>query len=231
MKKLSFFAIIALGALMVSCKPAQTEEKEAAPAEKSQAIAAMRVAYDLAKYGYEVESASALVEAANILAGVPTEALEAEAQQGEEVENETAKGEAADLTICAILATAKELAGNDKVILESIARVEAKLAAVAEGTRGAVGGAKYGSGRVYSHSTTYYDVQFYGNSFAECAVVGDGDTDLDLYVYDENGNLICSDSDYTDQCYVSWVPAWTGYFRIKVVNRGGVYNNFVIATN
>mgnify|MGYP003392464767 CR=1 FL=1 len=63
------------------------------------------------------------------------------------------------------------------------------------------------------------------------AVLGDGDTDLDLYIYDSNDNLIAYDSDYTDQCYCRWVPAWTDTFRIKIVNRGSVYNEFVLVTN
>ena len=77
MKKILFFSIIALGAVMVSCnKPAQaTEEKAEITKPASQEISAIRTANDLAKYGYEVESASALIEAANILASVPTHSL------------------------------------------------------------------------------------------------------------------------------------------------------------
>ncbi|GMO11583.1 MAG: hypothetical protein Ta2D_13740 [Rickettsiales bacterium] len=62
-------------------------------------------------------------------------------------------------------------------------------------------------------------------------VSGDGDTDLDLYIYDANGNLIEYDENYSDDCYVSWVPKWTGSYTIRIVNRGRVYNRFIIATN
>lgn len=71
----------------------------------------------------------------------------------------------------------------------------------------------------------------WAHELAEILVSGDGDTDLDLYVYDENGNYITSDADYTDDCYVRFYPAWTGQFRLKIVNRGGIYNNYVILTN
>ena len=65
----------------------------------------------------------------------------------------------------------------------------------------------------------------------EVAVVGDGDTDLDLYIYDSNGNLIEKDDDYTDTCYCSWTPKWTGAFTIKIKNRGGVCNYYTLYTN
>ncbi len=80
-------------------------------------------------------------------------------------------------------------------------------------------------------SSDSFSITFVSGRLAEILVSGDGDTDLDLYVYDSNGNLIASDSDYTDDCYVSWIPAWTGKYTVKVVNRGGVYNRYVIATN
>jgi hypothetical protein len=233
MKKILFFSIIALGAVMVSCnKPAQaTEEKAEITTPASQELDAIRTAHELAKYGYEVESASALIEAANILASVPTQALEAEKEIGAQTENEVAKTSEKSLCPKELLAAAKEFANEDEVLLGMIAKVETKLAAQAEGTRGAKGGPKYDSDRVLAHDYVYYNIVFYANEIAEVAVSGDGDTDLDLYVYDANGNLITSDTDYTDDCYVRWVPAWTGTFKIKIVNRGGVYNNYVLVTN
>lgn len=95
-----------------------------------------------------------------------------------------------------------------------------------------VGGPHFGYGeRVNAHGTTYYYVDFYAGELAQVGLIGDGDTDLDLYVYDENGNLIASDTAYGDVCYCEWVPLWTGTFRIEVVNLGSVYNIFDIETN
>ena len=42
---------------------------------------------------------------------------------------------------------------------------------------------------------------------------------------------LVKDTDYSDDCYVRWVPAWTGRYTIRIVNRGPVYNRFVILTN
>ena len=59
-------------------------------------------------------------------------------------------------------------------------------------------------------------------------VDGDGDTDLDLYVYDSNGTLVAIDDDLTDFCIGAWTPRFSGVVTIRVVNRGGVYNRYVI---
>ena len=232
MKKVMFFSVIALGALMVSCnKPAaQNEQKEEITAAASQEVSALRVAMDLAKLGYETESASALIEAANILASTPTQDLDAEKEQGAEIPDETEKVKKSQITPAQLLADARDL--TEEANLLAIAdKVEAKLNAEAEGTRGAVGGPKRSYSHVYARSSDTYTAKFWANQLAEVLVSGDGDTDLDLYVYDENGNLITSDTDYTDDSYVRFYPAWTGLFRIKIVNRGGVYNNYAIVTN
>lgn len=92
-----------------------------------------------------------------------------------------------------------------------------------------VGGDKYDVHRVNAYSSDSFNVQFYGGESAGVIVSGDGDTDLDLYVYDENGNLIVSDTSYSDQCAVTFQPRWTGWFRIVVKNRGSVYNRYEIA--
>lgn len=56
-------------------------------------------------------------------------------------------------------------------------------------------------------------------------VVGDGDTDLDLYVYDPNGNLVGYDDDETDDCLVRWIPRVTGTYTIQIVNRSRIFAN------
>jgi hypothetical protein len=77
-------------------------------------------------------------------------------------------------------------------------------------------------------TTDVYHETFRAGETALITVSGDGDTDLDLYVYDENGYLIASDTDLTDQCVVSFTPLWTGSFTIKVRNLGSVWNAYTV---
>ncbi|MBR6056888.1 MAG: hypothetical protein IKP58_01830 [Victivallales bacterium] len=79
--------------------------------------------------------------------------------------------------------------------------------------------------------TDRYERHFTAHELAAVIVSGDGDTDLDLYVYDENGNLIAKDEDNTDECLVTWTPRWTGKFIIKVVNCGSISNCYTIRVN
>lgn len=79
-------------------------------------------------------------------------------------------------------------------------------------------------------TTDVIKATIYVGHLAEMAVIGDGDTDLDLYVYDPAGRLVGSDEDETDRCYVRFFPRTTGTYTIKVVNRSPYLSNaYVIA--
>ena len=81
---------------------------------------------------------------------------------------------------------------------------------------------------VLAHSTDTYSITARGGEEKLVMVIGDGDTDLDLYVYDENGNLIDSDTDSSDTMVCSWTPKWTGKFTIKIKNLGSVRNYYTM---
>ena len=94
-----------------------------------------------------------------------------------------------------------------------------------------IGGHDTHTDRVKAQSTDVYTVTFRSGQEAWVYVSGDGDTDLDLYIYDENDNLIDSDTDSTDECLCTFTPRWTGQFKIKIKNRGNVYNEYQITTS
>jgi hypothetical protein len=91
-----------------------------------------------------------------------------------------------------------------------------------------LGGLLHQTTSVSGLSTDSYQATFFGNQLAMITVHGDGDTDLDLYVYDEFGNCVVSDTRLGDQCAVTWVPRWTGRFTIRVVNRGFLPNFYTV---
>lgn len=131
----------------------------------------------------------------------------------------------APVTAAAMFAKARDLAGDDEGLQGLIADAEA------EGARGRIGGAVTWESRLPRGQIDVWEVPFYGNSYAEVAVVGDGDANLDMVITDENGNVICYDVSPSDQVYCDFVPAWDGYFYITVENAGAARNSYYLMTN
>ncbi len=131
----------------------------------------------------------------------------------------------APVTADAMFAKAKELAADDDALLGLIDD------AMAETGRGRIGGAVEWLSRLPSGQTDVWEIPYYGNSYAEVAVVGDGDANLDVAVTDENGNVICYDVSWSDKLYCDWTPSWDGYFYVTVQNMGGSRNSYYLMTN
>ncbi len=209
---------------------AQTvEEKPEIKGESSESLAAVKLANQVLRYGYENKSTLALLDALQIFSENPTQALNA-TKKGDAVDETKNDGKKAKVSFdyASVLADARAFADGDSNLLALIDNIDAE----AKGAqRGNINGPSRDYAAVNGKSYMDYTASFVANQLAEVLVSGDGDTDLDLYVYDSNGNLIASDTDYSDDCYVRWVPAWTGRYTVRIVNRGPVYNRFVILTN
>ncbi len=215
--------IIAAMALLLPVAAFAAEEK----AETAQVPATetnIRMAAELSKYGYANNDALSLIQAARLAKqlGIRT-ADQAKTTEGGADDQGTKAGKV-NLDATQLLADAKAMAKEDGMLLALIDDVNANV-------RGAVNGPQISRTNVRANGTDEYNVRFRAGETAIVTAIGDGDTDLDLYVYDQNGNLIDSDTDYTDNCVCTFTPRWTGNFKIRVVNRGRVYNNYVLRTN
>ena len=80
--------------------------------------------------------------------------------------------------------------------------------------------------RAPSFSTRSHQIWLNGGTNAYVSLSGDGDTDLDLYVYDSAGRLVGSSTRNGDDEDLDMVIYRGGYFTIRVVNRGDVYNDY-----
>lgn len=226
MKKLTISLLIIL-LVGVFCN-VQAQEKPAREVNPGSALSQVTMAQELANYGYQHKDALSLLTAAQIISNTPVSALKIESKTSEGGIEDKPKTE----QLVADLLNPEKLVADAKIFGKEDPQILALAGKITfDKSRGAVDGPSEGYERVMAKGTDVYRIAFYGKVPAEVAVVGDGDTDLDLYVFDENGNLIGKDDDYTDRCYVSWMPQWTGSFIIKVINRGTVYNNYGIATN
>lgn len=217
--------LFAMFALMLSMTVMAQEEKDTTAVIPEYEIA-LRVAAEFSKFGYAYKDALSLIQAARLSKIYDFTCVECAkaATGGKTVCDIGMKNGQVSLDPSKLLADAKTIAGSDGVLLALIDDVDRDV-------RGASGGPKYANSRVEAHDYDLYNVTFRSGETAIVTVIGDGDTDLDLYVYDSNGNLIDSDNDYTDNCVCTWTPRWTGNFRIKIVNRGNVYNRYILRTN
>ena len=66
---------------------------------------------------------------------------------------------------------------------------------------------------------------------ANIAVVSPGEVNLHLSVLDDDGAPACSQSLVSKRISCTWVPLWTGLFRIEVENAGDQPARFYLITN
>jgi hypothetical protein len=204
------------------------EQKPVSKTKPSEDLENLQLAGQLAKYGYKTFSAEALIQAAKIMSSVKTQELKYESYKQDPAPKEQATKKSKEgYDLASILAAAKKYANGDAKSLAAITEIEKAN----QDIRGRVGGPGERYSCVYGNSIEVYDISFIEGQLAEILVRGDGDTDLDLYVFDSYGHLIAQDADYTDRCYVSWVPRWTGRYTVKIVNRGPIVNNYYLVTN
>jgi hypothetical protein len=207
--------------------------KESPPSPAAAAANRVAMARSLIKYGRESKSPVSLIAAAEILARTAPRAIAKEPTTKEEAKPANPPQGRSDTDPpsdepAALLAEARKMAPEDAGVAALASRVASLLE---ERPRGREPGPMVGIYRLPAYSSHTFVWTFAGGEDAAVALSGDGDTDLDLYVYDENDHLIASDTDGSDDCLAAWRPRWTGPFVVKIVNRGPVSNTYKIATN
>ena len=76
-----------------------------------------------------------------------------------------------------------------------------------------------------------WTLQFYGGTYAELAIIGAGQGNLDLLVTDANGNPICQDNGSADTATCGFVPRDNGDFTVSVTNSGQSPDAYQLITN
>ena len=201
---------------------------------ETQAVEDVALAIQLSEYGQRTADPVALVTAARIL--IMTEAgrldTQATSEGGSPSSRDKDDAERLDPDPAALLNAARDLAGSNETVAQMISSVERMLPEDRNGTRGNTAGPSIATSRVEAGATDSWDLgNFRSGVPARVVVNGDGDTDLDCHIYDENGDLIVYDDDDTDYCVLSWNPLWTGPVTLSIRNLGDVWNQYVLTTN
>lgn len=186
-------------------------------------IARLQMSSDLLAFGRDTKDPLALIVAARIMKtqGGTDVDLKPEARAA----NDIAEKPGQPVSPETILIEARDLAKGDKITNLLIDETAAM------GSAGAGGQPKTHQDTVLPGGTDVYSVVYNGGQLAEAGIAGDGETDLDLFVYDENDHLVCRSAGSSDREYCRWWPRWTGPFRIEIQNLGAVANLYRIATN
>ena len=230
MKLKVFSAALVTTVLVGLAMPAAAQDKTGMNVDKAGTgtkggVAQMAMAQDLYAMGMAQKDALTVLTAAKLAAGVDLTDVEREVTTKPGTSTEETDVADAPVDAAVMLASAKALAGEDEVLVGLVEDAEA------EGSRGRIGGASRTLSRLPAGAVDTWQVPFYGNSYAELAVVGDGDANLDVQVTDENGNSICYDVSWSDKVYCDFVPAWNGYFTVTVENTGVKRNSYYLLTN
>ncbi len=96
---------------------------------------------------------------------------------------------------------------------------------------GSVDGARKRVGTVQGFKVQTYKLAFNPGEPAIVRVQGDGDTELSLVILDPKGKRVAADSNSSDKLSVRWTPKNSEPYQIKIYNRGGVPNRFLLRTN
>ncbi|MFN3973629.1 MAG: hypothetical protein ACK4L4_20260, partial [Gemmobacter sp.] len=125
-----------------------------------------------------------------------------------------------------MLAEAARLAPGDALIADLIDEVQSETA------KGVVSGPIYGLSALNAGRNDLYErVPFEGGAYAEVYVEARNRSDLKLFVEDDRGRLVCSDTDVSHIAYCGWRPGMTAGFTIRVENRGPQRANYALMTN
>jgi hypothetical protein len=219
------------GSQQVNISEEQGDEKSAS------AVSLLGQAGELVRYARENESPLTMLAAVEMLSRVRVQEARDQSPQaepsGEQVQ-EGKKGQTAAPTLDrrSLLTEAKAWAQGDEHVMALINAELAKPESKPSGTLGAGAGPIRRIRRLPPRTRHNWTITFKRRSLARVIVIGDGDTDLDLYVYDQNGNLIVNDSSgFGRNLSVRFTPRWTGRFTVRIINRGRVYNTYLMATN
>ena len=223
-KPRSYYLVLPLLALLAPTALAQNSTSKPETAAPDQDVAYIRLSAEMASAARAVRDPVLMVSAAILEQMAATQ----DAPRGKTARSESEATEVEEKPQAASLFDlAEEYAGSNEGLLALVEESKARAATM----KGRARGAFVHYDRVFARDTDVYREVYRAREFAEICLVGDGDTDLDLYIYDEYGNLICSSTGFTDREYCGWTPRWRGVFEIVVENLGSVYNDYRLVGN
>ncbi|RVT82655.1 hypothetical protein DXV76_15555 [Rhodobacteraceae bacterium CCMM004] len=193
-----------------------------APAQEVQPIAAMRLSAELFQAAQALSDPLLMIASAKLRKSVALDRVERAPEEGDAAD----VPDPGALDWQAMLAEAEALAAGDPTLAGLVDDVRV------ETTKGVA------SGQVYSRTTirgggrnTYAGLVFDGGTYADVYVEAGAGADLNLFVTDAQGRLVCSDTDLSAIAYCGWRPEARAAFTIEVRNASNRGTPYDLMTN
>ncbi|PPK99980.1 hypothetical protein SAMN05444682_110134 [Parapedobacter indicus] len=224
---MKFFSLIIL--LWFATVPLGIAQKRAATAKVPPEIQTLKTMAYLTRYGHTHQDGLSFIQAARLLAKQPVEVI-----PNNQIEISLSDTSARlrqhpfMLNADTLLAWGRRLSQNNTAALTLADQVDWELGLR---SRGRTEGPKTMAAQVKGGSSFATTWSFKGSEKAIVSVIGDGDNDLDLFVFDKHNNIIAQDDSHTDACEVQFTPSNKADYKIVVKNWGSSYSDFILITN
>ena len=193
-------------------------------------VKTLLLAYDIADYGYEKDSPTALILAAEMFSSVKTQSFSSDVEKdGVSAESEL-EGKMRTYAPEQLLNDALGLAEGDKTVTKYITEVKRTLGK--KHTRGLVNGPRRDRDCAAGNGGSFrYNLMVEGNAKTEVMVRSLDGCNYELAVYDQSGHLIGSDETVKSSASVVWTPAWEGVFSVVVKNNSVKAGRYELIAN
>lgn len=104
--------------------------------------------------------------------------------------------------------------------------------AQSQSSRGVLTGAIISKGEIAPfEKQEFLDMIFEGGVFAEVYSEGRNDSDIDMFVYDQSGTLVCSQTDPSPINLCGWTPSSTSIHKVILENKSDTQVYYALFTN
>jgi hypothetical protein len=208
-------------------KGPNSDPAKRAMSPRTEAVAQAALADQVARHADRGKDVLAMIAAARLMGQVPPRSVKHEMRtegKPKAVDGKGGAGPSRDTTLAGLLARAKQYAGGRNDLNGIVDEVTKGVKKREDGPARVVS-------RIGDGVTDVYTITFNANEPAMVAITGEGVSDLDLSIEDQNGARICSSDGPGDDEVCRWTPRWTGAFRIRVRNLGSVFNEYRLWSN
>lgn len=223
MKKFTCFVSVFLFAGMTCLIGQDIPEKKSTGFKCDPAIENIKLARQAMVYGYEHNDPVSLLMAARLYSEWTPEPLAPESattKSGEEPQKV-----AEPFNVVKMLNDAVIFSGNDP----GVQKLADEIAAGS--SKGSKKGPMYGEYVLNGQEYVKLELKFKGGEIAIVGAAGDGNADIDLYIYDKDKNLVVADESEDYECAVMWLPEKTALYYIIVLNQGTNSTRCAVLTN